>query len=442
MATAPPDPNLPAELYIDPIAGPVDLDIAVPGSKSITNRALIMGALAEGEVVLTGALQADDTHYMLQGLTALGYELSTDWAAQTIRIQGRSGAVPSRGAELFIGNAGTAMRFLTTLTCLGHGRFQLDGKQRMRERPIGDLIESLTALGVKAGYGMKEGYPPIWVEGSGLPGGRCRIPGARSSQYISALLMVAPFARSTLEIEITEEFVSRPYVELTLRTMSDFGVGTSTQGARVFMPTHDARYRSGEYAIEGDASAASYFLGAAAILGGRVSVTNLRSDSPQGDVGFAKVLSRMGCKVRKGFLEGNRGIQVFRDPNVPLKPVHVDLNDMPDVAQTLAAVCLFADGPSSIINIGNLRIKETDRLSALGNELTRLGAKVTEGPDFIEIEPGPPQDAAVETYDDHRMAMAMALVGLKRPGVTIKDPGCVAKTYPNYFQDLEKLKQK
>ncbi|MCW8130941.1 MAG: 3-phosphoshikimate 1-carboxyvinyltransferase [Planctomycetota bacterium] len=432
-------PALPPELAIRPVGGPVNFEIAVPGSKSITNRAMICGALADGPVTLTGGLFADDPHYMAEGLRALGFSVQADPASGRIRIEGQGGRIPAADADLFVGNAGTAMRFLSAFVCLGRGRYRLDGTARMRERPIADLIDGLRGVGVKARCEFENGCPPVIVEAAGLPGGTAQVDGSRSSQYVSALLMAAPYAASPLTVEVTGEFVSRPYVELTLRTMSDFGLLTATEGQRKYSPTHGVTYRPGVYAIEGDATAASYFLAAAAILGGRACVTNLRADSPQGDVHFASILGRMGCRVRQGILAGGRGIEVSRDPKTPLKAVHVDLNDMPDVAQTLAAVALFAEGTSHFINIGNLRIKETDRLKALAQELTRLGADVEEGPDELEITPGPPKDAAVETYDDHRMAMALALVGLGRPGVTVKNPACVAKTYPGYFQDLEKL---
>lgn len=433
-------PALPPELPIQPLAGPVDLDIAVPGSKSITNRAMITGALANGPVTLTGALFADDTYFMAEALRKLGFEVQADPLAGRVRIGGLGGRIPASEGELFIGNAGTAMRFLSAFVCLGRGRYRLDGTARMRERPIGDLIEGLQGVGVNARCELNNDCPPVLVDAAGLPGGTAQVDGGRSSQYISALLLVAPYARAPLAVEVTGEFVSRPYVELTLRTMSDFGVPTTTDGTRRYAPTHGVAYRGGVYAIEGDATAATYFLAAAAILGGRACVTNLRADSPQGDVHFADILGRMGCRVRQGFLAGRRGIEVSRDPGAKLQAVTVDLNDMPDVAQTLATVALFAEGTSRFINIGNLRIKETDRLKALATELTRLGASVVEGPDELEITPGPARDAAIETYDDHRMAMAFALVGLGRKGVTIKNPACVAKTYPGYFNDLDRLR--
>jgi len=432
--------KLPAELPIEPVSGPIDLDIAVPGSKSITNRCLVMGALAQGDVALTGVLRSDDTHYMTEGLKALGFKVETDWDAGVCRVGGQSGVIPARGAEIFVGAAGTVMRFLTALVSLGHGRFRLDGTPRMRERPIEDLLQSLRQIGVKARSESDNQCPPVIVDADGLAGGRATVDGSRSSQYVSAMLLIAPYARALLQVEISGAFVSRPFVELTLKTMSDFGVLTATEGERTYRPTHGARYHAGEYRIEGDATAASYFLAAAAILGGRCCVTNIPANSAQGDLAFADVLRRMGCDVRKGLLSGGMGIEVSRDPKTPLKAVDADMNDIPDVAQTLAAVCLFAEGTSAILNAGNLRIKETDRLRALATELRRMGAEVKEGEDYLEITPRALQAATIETYDDHRMAMAMSLVGLKHQGITIKNPACVSKTYPCFFDDLKKLR--
>ncbi len=433
-------PALPPELPIQPLKGPIDLDIAVPGSKSITNRYLVMSALAPGKVTLDGILRSDDTHFMVEGLQKLGFRVEPDWDAKRCLIMGEGGKIPARGAELFVGAAGTVMRFLSAFVALGEGRFRLDGSTRMRERPIEDLLQGLRLMGVKATSEFNNQCPPVIVEASGLPGGRAAIDGSRSSQYVSAMLLVAPYAKNTLEVEITGSLVSKPFIELTLKSMSDFGVLTATEGERVYRPTHGVKYRAGHYEVEGDATAASYFLAAAAILGGRCCVTNVAADSAQGDAGFADVLRRMGCRVRRGMLAGNRGIEVTRDPKIPLQPIDGDLNDMPDVVLTLAAVCMFAQGTSTILNVGNLRIKETDRLKALATELRKMGAEIDEGDDYLEITPREAKDAKIDTYDDHRMAMAMALVGLARPGITIKDPACVSKTYPNYFDDLARLR--
>ncbi|HYG75879.1 MAG TPA: 3-phosphoshikimate 1-carboxyvinyltransferase [Planctomycetota bacterium] len=438
--SAPTAPALPAELPIVPLQRPIDFDIAVPGSKSITNRYLVMSALADGKVTLGSVLRSDDTYFMTEALKKLGFRVEPDWNAKTCQIWGGGGRIPAAGGEIFVGAAGTVMRFLSAFVALGNGRFRLDGTARMRERPIEDLLQGLRLMGVKAQSEFNNGCPPVIVDASGLPGGKTAIDGSRSSQYISGMLLVAPYAKQMMTVEVTGTFVSRPFVELTLKAMSDFGVLTATEGERIYRPTFGARYRAGAYDVEGDATAASYFLAAAAILGGRCCVTNVSADSAQGDAYFADVLGRMGCIVRKGFLAGNRGIEVSRDPRTPLKAIDADLNDMPDVVLTLAVVCLFADGPSSINNVGNLRIKETDRLKALATELRRMGAEIEEGEDYLDIKPGPHRDAKIETYDDHRMAMAMSLVGLGRPGIVIKDPACVSKTYPNYFQDLERLR--
>jgi 3-phosphoshikimate 1-carboxyvinyltransferase len=434
---------LPEELLLPPLGGPVEARVAVPGSKSITNRALLLAALADGEVLLTGALEADDPHYMRESLERLGFQVrleKSDERGQTLRIVGRGGRIPAAQAELFTGNAGTAMRFLAAAVCLGRGRYRLDGGPRMRQRPISDLIQGLRALGVDAKCDLDNDCPPVTIRSEGLPGGRMEVDGTRSSQYLSAALLAAPCAREPLTVAVRGEFVSRPYVELTLRMMSDFGVATEREGERVFKPGRGP-YRARSYAIEGDATAASYFLAVPAILGGRLAVTNLRADSPQGDVAFASLLEQMGCRVRRGFLKDGFGIEVARDPGEPLRQLRADLNSFPDLAQTLAAVALFASGPSRLSNLANLRIKETDRLHALAAELTRLGAQVLEGPDFLEIAPGPPRETVVETYDDHRMAMALALVALARPGIVLKNPACVAKTYPRFFEDLERLRK-
>jgi 3-phosphoshikimate 1-carboxyvinyltransferase len=441
LPSTPPVPDYPERLPIQPLAGPIDVELAVPGSKSITNRALLLGALADGPVTLTGALFANDPFYMLGALCSLGFEVEARPEESILRVVGRNGTIPTKQADLFIGNAGTAMRFLTAGLSIGEGHFRLDGNARMRERPIRDLVDGLQKLGVPIRCEQNNGCPPVIIDAAGLPGGRAQMDGSRSSQFVSAVLMAAPYARTPLNVEVVGEFVSRPYVELTLATMNDFGVTTAREGERIFHPAHGQRYRAGEYAVEGDASAATYFLAAAAILGGRAVVTNLRSDSPQGDAAFADMLARMGCQVRRGFLPGGTGVEIIRDPKTKLAPLEADLNDMPDTVQTLAAVALFADGRSRFTDIGNLRLKETDRLSALHAELTRLGAEVKEGPDWLEVAPGQPRGAEIQTYDDHRMAMSMALVGLARPDVAILNPACVAKTYPLYFEDLAKLRR-
>ncbi|MCX7803623.1 MAG: 3-phosphoshikimate 1-carboxyvinyltransferase [Planctomycetota bacterium] len=417
--------------------GPLMAEVRVPGSKSLTNRAMLMAALADGISELHGALLADDSRAMASALRALGFDVRMDADARVCRVAGRGGAIPAAEADLNVGDAGTAMRFLAAFTALGRGRYRLDGSRRMRERPIGDLIEALAGIGVRARCELGNGCPPVLVEADGLPGGRVRVEGSKSSQYVSALLMVAPYAARPMEIEVTGSFVSKPFAEMTIGLMENFGMRVEREEERLFRPIHGARYVAGTYEIEGDATAATYFWAAAAICGGSVTVSNVRRGSLQGDAAFPGVLREMGCRVE----ETNAGITVTRARGEHLRGVDVDLNDMPDTVQTLAAVALFAEGPTRIRNVGNLRIKETDRIAALAAELTRLGARVTEESDGLTIEPpsSGPLPARIRTYGDHRMAMAMALVGLRAPGIEIMDPGCVAKTFPEFFRELGRL---
>ena len=409
----------------------------VPGSKSLTNRALVAAALASGESRLEGGLRSDDTAVMLEALRALGcrIELGDDaW-----RIAGRSGRLASPAAPLFAGNSGTTARFLTAAATLADGPVVIDGSARMRERPIQDLVDALGALGagvqVLGASTGGPGCPPVRVDGGGLPGGRAVIDASRSSQYVSAVLLVAPYAARAVELSLRDgKLVSRPYVDLTLQLMRRFGASAdwSPEGGLRVEAGHP--YRGQSVAIEPDASAAVYPLCAAAIAGGRVRVTGFPPESIQADLALLPILERMGCRVSRGA----EGLEVAA-PQGPLRGVDVDMNALPDAALALAVVALFAEGPTRIRNVANLRIKETDRLAALEQELRKLGANARSGSDFLEIIPGPPRPAAVATYDDHRMAMAFALAGLRIPGVAIRDPGCVSKTWPEYFSMLEAL---
>ena len=422
----------PDRLEIPPANQP-SLDIAVPGSKSLTNRALVVAALADGRSRLTGALVAEDTDVMKTGLTSLGFTV-TD-SGETVEVEGLAGRVRSSGAELDLRLSGTSIRFLTALAALGEGRFRLDGNARMRERPIGDLLQALNALGARARSATENLCPPVIVEAAGLTGGHAEIAGDRSSQFLSALLMVAPYARREVTIEVTGELQSKPFVDLTTALMNDFGIEVGREGYRRFTIPRGT-YEARDYRIEGDASAAGYFWAAAAVTGGRVRVTNIGRSARQGDKRLTEVLERMGCRVSateewtevQGPEAGVLGGGVF------------DLNDIPDQAQTLAAISLFASAPVEIINVWNLRIKETDRLAALATELRKFGATVEEARDGLRIEPPrTPNAATVETYGDHRMAMAFAVAGLRLPGTVILDPGCVAKTYPGFFADFRRL---
>jgi 3-phosphoshikimate 1-carboxyvinyltransferase len=437
-----PDPlHYPAQLAIEPFAKPPWADVQPPGSKSITNRALVLAALASPVgCELDGALFSEDTEVMMAALRQLGFYAAQRRDVRTPAIKvfstERSKHIPAAGADLFVANSGTTMRFLTALVCLGHGRYRLDGVPRMRERPIGDLLASLRQLGINARSEAGNDCPPVVVEANGLPGGRVRIKGDVSSQFLSALLMVAPFARGDLTIEVEGPLVSRPYVDMTVRMMHDWHLRIAERPEGTFeIPGNQTGGLPGAaYAVEPDASAASYFFAAAAITGGEVAVPGLVRHSLQGDVCFVDVLARMGCEVRAD----GHGITVRGGK---LNGVDLGMSDISDTVMTLGAVACFAEGPTTIRNVAHIRHKETDRIAALACELRRLGAGVEERPDGLTITPGSLRGAVVQTYNDHRMAMSLALVGLRVPGVVIDNPGCVAKTYPGFFADLERLRR-
>lgn len=418
-------------LPIEPVARPLVGSVRPPGSKSLTNRALIAAALADGDSTLTGVLDSDDTRVMIDSLGRLGIAVAHDRAACTATVAGCGGKVPATTADLFLGNSGTSIRFLTAACAVGHGTYRLDGNARMRQRPIADLVESLNALGADVRCAFDNGCPPVVVKASGLAGGTATVAGGTSSQYLSALLLAAPCAASTVELTIGGELVSEPYVEMTRRLMESFGVQIerTPHGYRVVRQSYAATH----YAVEPDASAASYFLAAAAVTGGRVTVEGLTRSALQGDVLFVDALEQMGCSIE----EGHDSLTVTGGP---LRGIDVDMNAISDTAQTLAAVAVFADGPTTIRHIAHVRHKETDRIVAVATELRKLGQEVDEFDDGLTIIPRPVTPAVVDTYDDHRMAMSFALVGLKASGVQIADPGCTAKTYPGYWDDLAKLR--
>lgn len=417
-------------IAIQPVTRPFRKTVRVPGSKSITNRALPMAALAEGASLLTGVLFADDTWQMIRALTALGYDLKVDQTACTVGLEGRGSSFPSRHADLHCGNSGTTIRFLTAMLTTGEGVFTLDGIARMRQRPIDQLVDQLRNLGATIDYAGEVGYPPIRVTAAGLPGGTCRFEDAKSSQYISAILMAAPYAQRQVNVELIGPVTSEPYVDMTLRMMGQFGAGAEKTPGGIAVPR--GAYGARTYAIEPDASNASYFLAAAAVTkDASITIDGLGKGSLQGDVAFADVLHQMGA----GLAFGRDFVTVTGTGE--LHGIDIDMNHIPDMVQTLAVVALFADGPTTVRNVYNLRIKETDRLAALENELRKLGATVTTTQDSITIvPPKTPTGASIATYDDHRMAMAFAVAGLRVPGVAIEEPGCTAKTYPGYFTDL------
>jgi 3-phosphoshikimate 1-carboxyvinyltransferase len=396
---------------------------------------LVLAALAEGRTLLRGALFADDARHCGEGLTRLGFQVESDEAAETIAVTGLGGRIPARGAEVYTGNSGTTARFLTALVTLGHGEYVVDGSARMRERPLRDLLDGLRQLGAEVH--APTGCPPVRVRAAGLAGGRTRVAGRVSSQYLSALLQVAPYARGLVEVEVAGELSSAPYVRLTLAVMADFGVEVEHEELARFRVRPQRYHAPGVYDIEGDASAASYFFAAPAIVGGTVRVANVSRQTRQGDVDFVEVLARMGCRVE----ETAGGLAVSGPGEGELMGVEVDLRHIPDTAQTLAAIAPFAATPTTIRGIVSARVKETDRVAAMCNELRRLGVRVEEHADGLTIYPaGQIRPAAIETYDDHRMAMAFALVGLRARGVVIRNPECVAKTFPRYFEVLETMK--
>lgn len=421
---------------IEPLAEPVDADVEVVGSKSYTNRALIIAALARGESLLTGALFSDDTRYMGESLNRLGARVVADEGARTLRVQGLAGVVAAESAQCFVGNAGTAARFLPVVMALGRGVYEIDGVPRMRERPIAPLVHALGELGVRVESLGKPDCFPLRIHGGTLRGGSVSIAGNVSSQYVSGLMLAAPAMAEGLRLDIEGELVSRPYLEMTAQAMRDFGAQVVREGERRFV-IEPALYQGRSYRIEPDASAASYFFAAAAITGGRVRVQGLGARSLQGDRGLVHILARMGCVVNEG-----EDYTELRGPAPGgLTGVEVDMADLSDVAQTLAVVAPFARTKTRVTGIGFIRAKETDRIGAVVRELTRLGIRAEEEPDGYVIHPGVPQPGDVETYEDHRMAMSFALLGLMRPGIRILDPGCVSKTFPTYFDVLEGLRR-
>lgn len=423
----------PDRIILQPISK-IEGEVKLPGSKSISNRALLLAALAEGKTQLDNCLHSDDTHYMRSALEKIGVKIGGNW--ESLQIEGRGlHSSSDQPVELFLGNAGTAMRPLAAVLSATPGEWLLTGEPRMEERPIGDQIDALRRLGAKIDYLKTEGYPPLRVVGKPLRGGKTSVRGNTSSQFLTALLLTAPLLDEGLTIALDGELVSKPYIDLTLKMMGRFGVEVERDAWREFrVPGRSAgvRYRSpGRYFVEGDASSASYFLAAAAVAGGRLRVIGAGSESMQGDIEFAKVLEKMGAKVR-WFPEA---IEV--EGGAPLKGVDLDLNKIPDAAMTLATLALFAEGSTTLRNIGNWRVKETDRLCAMASELRKVGAAVEEGENWLRVTPPAQlQSAEIATYNDHRIAMCFSLVALGGVPVTILNPVCVAKTFPNYFETL------
>eukprot|EP00262_Sarcandra_glabra_P008506 TRINITY_DN22036_c0_g1_i1.p1 TRINITY_DN22036_c0_g1~~TRINITY_DN22036_c0_g1_i1.p1 ORF type:complete len:522 (-),score=116.39 TRINITY_DN22036_c0_g1_i1:362-1927(-) len=443
-------PSMVPEIVLQPIKE-INGTVKLPGSKSLSNRILLLAALSEGTTIVDNLLNSDDVHYMIGALRTLGLHVEEDSAMKRATVEGCGGLFPvgkdsSEEIQLFLGNAGTAMRPLTAAVTAagGNSRYVLDGVPRMRERPIGDLVAGLKQLGADVDCSLGTNCPPVRVNGNGgLPGGKVKLSGSVSSQYLTALLMAAPLALGDVEIEIADKLVSIPYVEMTLKLMERFGVTVEHDGGwDRFLIRGGQKYKSpGNVYVEGDASSASYFLAGAAVTGGTVSVEGCGTSSLQGDVKFAEVLEKMGAKV--SWTENS--VTVTGPPQDPstgkrLCAIDVNMNKMPDVAMTLAVVALYADGPTAIRDVATWRVKETERMIAICTELRKLGATVEEGSDYCIITPPKRLNVtAIDTYDDHRMAMAFSIAACADVPVTIKDPGCTRKTFPDYFEVLHRF---
>ena len=422
-------------LVLQPI-NRVDGSIQLPGSKSLSNRILLLASMAEGTTDVYNLLDSDDTRHMLDSLQRLGVRLELSPDKTRCRVYGLGGPFPPQESELFLGNAGTAIRPLCAALCLGRGVFDLTGEPRMYERPIKDLVDALAQLGVRIEYLQRDGYPPLRIISNGIPGGEVSIRGNISSQYLTALLMAAPLAQSDMVINVEGELVSKPYIDMTVDVVRSFGATVETHGYQSFHVPGRQTYRSpGMALVEGDASSATYFLAAAAIRGGTVRVNGVGANSVQGDVGLANVLEQMGATVSRGtdWIEVSRG---------DLRGVDLDMNHIPDAAMTVATTALFAQGKTAIRNVANWRVKETDRLAAMATELRKVGAEVYEGDDYLEITPPANiRPAAIDTYNDHRMAMSFSLAALGNASITINNPECVSKTFPDYFEQLSSITQ-
>jgi 3-phosphoshikimate 1-carboxyvinyltransferase len=422
----------------DPIAIPVvshvDFELSLPGSKSITNRCLLVAALADGESVLENALFSEDSLIFAACLRALGVPVEADEARSAFRVAGRGGILSDGDASLWVGNAGTAARFITSLTIVGRGAYAVDGVAAMRERPMDELLDVLAAQGAEVTWQGKPGHVPFTIRGAGgLEGGEMTLAAGRTSQQVSGLLLIAPYARRDVTLRVPGKMVSPSYVDMTIELMRRWGVRVQRPDAETFVVEHGQRYVPSRHAVEPDASGASYFFAAAAAVGGRARVRHLSAASLQGDLRFVDVLERMGCKVSR---EAD-AVEVRCDGS--LAGVDVDMNDISDTAPTLAAIAPLATGPVTIRNVEHMRWKETDRIHAVVTELARLGARVEELRDGLVVHPSKLHPGVVSTYKDHRMAMAFSILGLRSPGIQISDPGCVAKTFPTFFDLLRTI---
>jgi 3-phosphoshikimate 1-carboxyvinyltransferase len=413
---------------------PIHGSVQIGGSKSYTNRALIMAALARGKSRLTLLSLSNDSKVLIQALQQLGVHINVI-DENTIEVEGNGGIIENKALSIDIGHAGTAMRFLTALSCLVPGTITLDGSARMRERPIKDLVVALRHLGAQIVYKNNEGFPPLTIHGNTLSLSTVSISGKISSQYITALLLIAPALKSGIEIAILDEQISKSYIDMTIDSMKSFGIQVVNDNYKKYSINSSQKYKAIEYQVEGDASGASYLFGLAAVTGGTVTVTNLNPTSAQGDVHFVDILKQMGCLVIKN--QENQSITVIGPKK--LKSVSVDMSMMPDTAQTLAVIAAFANGKTHITGLSTLKVKETDRLEATKNELLKMGINCVTTNDSITITGGAPHGAEIETYKDHRMALSFSIAGAMVEDIHIKDPGVVAKSFPNYWKVLSLL---
>jgi 3-phosphoshikimate 1-carboxyvinyltransferase len=407
-----------------------DAVVMIPGSKSYTHRALIVSALADGESLLINALQSEDTGLTIQGLEKFGIPIFQ--RSDGLHVLGKGGKLEGAERSIYVGNSGTSMRFLTALSALRNGRTLLDGNKRMRGRPIEDLLNGLNALGIRTYSVEKNGCPPVMIESQELKGGETKIKGEESSQFLSALLMIAPYALEDVHVEIIGHLSSKPYVDITTNVMSAFGVEVERDEYHSFFVKAGQRYVPQRYHIEGDASNASYFFSAAAVTRGKVRVEDFCPNSVQGDVGFLFILEKMGCEV-------TQGVSWAEVKGKELHGVEIDMNAMPDLVTTLAVTSAFARGETLITNIGHLRLKESDRIKSLVLELSKMGIRVEEGKDWLKVRGGKIHGAEIETHDDHRLAMSFAIAGLVIPGVKIKGEQCVDKSFPDFWRTFGRL---
>lgn len=411
----------------------VNGDVQIPGSKSYTNRAVVIAALAQGETIIEHALISEDTEYIANAVKSFGRWVDIDREKEQIIIRNNSVKLYAPTHPLFFGNAGTPIRLVTSMASLAEGETELTGNERMQQRPCQDLLEALQHLGVEATDSRGTGCPPVKVKGPTLRGGKAKIRGGVSSQFTSSILLSAPYASEDIELEIMDELTSKPYVDMTIGIMKDFGVQVDREGYGKFKVRSGQRYQARTYRVEPDASNMSYFLAAAAITRGRVAIPGINTTSLQGDVAFLDIIERMGCCIE-------REEEYVAVSGKQMKGITVDMNWMPDLVPTLAIMAAFAEGTTHIYNIGNLRIKECDRIAAVETELRKMGIQVSSTDDTLTIHGGKPQAATIDTYDDHRIAMAFAVAGLSTPGVVINNPSCVAKSFPAFWTIFNQLR--